>query len=241
MSELLREVGHGNKYSDEHMLLKDTAATSHQVICLESEQKEADQTAETASSDGDSNKGGEDDGSAESDSSGPTRPDHSVEDAGQGTPDTSSDEDPKAGSYELDSGNNVEGVRFKGATSGGTRDGEQGDTRKHIPDAKGGAKHRIESHYGKELGSLKEEDPGDSDKPAGAKSTSSPGSISDKQRGLSNTQTKHSTDIDNDPGKSKKGEGYAETAKAQGAVDPQRPMAENRPGKENATGSQSDS
>lgn len=60
--------------------------------------------------------------------------------------------------------------------------------------------------------------------PAGAKSTSSPGSISDKQRGLSNTQTKHSTDIDNDPGKSKKGEGYAETAKAQGAVDPQRPM-----------------
>lgn len=83
--------------------------------------------------------------------------------------------------------------------------------------------------------------------------------MSDKQHGLSNTQTKHSTDIDNDPGKSKKGEGYAETAKAQGAVDPQRPMvrslsnytrasgtddslqAENRPGKENATGPQSDS
>ncbi|KAL8639637.1 MAG: hypothetical protein Q9228_003348 [Teloschistes exilis] len=65
--------------------------------------------------------------------------------------------------------------------------------------------------------------------PAASKSTSSPGSISDKQYGLSTTQTKHSTDIDNDPGKSKKGEGYAETAKAQGAVDPQRPMAENRP------------
>lgn len=130
----------------------------------ESEQKEDGQAAETASSDGDSNEGEGNGRSAGSDTSEPTRPDHSVADAGQGTPDTSSDEDPKAGSYELDSGSNVEGVRFKGATSGGTRDGEQGDTRKHIPDAKGGAKHRIESHYGKELGSLKEEDPSDSDK-----------------------------------------------------------------------------
>ena len=46
-------------------------------------------------------------------------------------------------------GGNTEGVQFKGATSAGTGDNnEQGDTRKHIPDAKGGNKKRIESDYG---------------------------------------------------------------------------------------------
>ncbi|KAL9581260.1 MAG: hypothetical protein Q9212_004003 [Teloschistes hypoglaucus] len=156
--------GHGGGGHGKHEGGGEHGGSSEESHQSESEQKEGNQTAETASSDGDSNERGEDGGSAESDTSGPTRPDHSVEDAGQGTPDTSSDEDPKAGSYELPSGSNVEGVRFKGATSGGTREGEQGDTRKHIPDAKGGAKHRIESHYAKELGSLKEDDPGDSDK-----------------------------------------------------------------------------
>ena len=70
----------------------------------------------------------------------------------QETPDTSDDEEPKNVAHEVDSGKNVEGVQFKGATSGGTRDGEQGDTRKHIPDAKGGNKKRIESDYGKRQG-----------------------------------------------------------------------------------------
>lgn len=87
----------------------------------------------------------------------PPRPDHSVYDAGQGTPDQPGDEYPKSGGHVVESGGNVEGVRFKGATSGGTKEGEGGrpemdDTRKHIPDAKGGAKKRIESNYAKPQG-----------------------------------------------------------------------------------------
>ena len=56
-----------------------------------------------------------------------------------------------------------------------------------------------------------------SSKPAGGKNTQS-----GKQEGLSNTDTKHSTDITNDSSKSKKGEGSPETAKSKGTVDPQR-------------------
>ncbi len=48
------------------------------------------------------------------------------------------------------------------------------------------------------------------------------GSIAGKQAGLSNTDTKHSTDIGKDPDKSKKGEGVPETAKVQGTVNPSR-------------------
>lgn len=120
-------------------------------------------------SDGDS-KGGDgsedrsEEQSAGSGSDDRPRPDHSVQDAGQGSPETSGGEDPKAGAHEVDSGSNVEGVQFKGATSGGTREGEQGDTRKHIPDAKGFNKKRIESDYGKEQGRLEGEDSGGSDK-----------------------------------------------------------------------------
>ncbi|KAL8960447.1 MAG: hypothetical protein Q9193_002847 [Seirophora villosa] len=172
------------------------------------------------------------------------RPDHSVNDAGQGTPESPLDEYPKGGGYEVESGGNVEGVRFKGATSGGTKEGEggrqeQGDVRKHIPDAKGGAKKRIDSDYAKPLGKPAEEDD-ESNNRAAAAGTPSNSSSASKQEGLSNTDTKHSTDIDNNPDKSKKGEGFVETAKIKGPVDPSRPQAENRPGKKGATGSQAD-
>ncbi|KAL8717567.1 MAG: hypothetical protein Q9225_005199 [Loekoesia sp. 1 TL-2023] len=178
-------------------------------------------------SDGDSDSSEDGDKSTSAGPEEPPRPDHTVYDAGQGTPETSSDEDPKAGAHEVDSGGNVEGVRFKGATSGGTREGEQGDTRKHIPDAKGGNKKRIESDYGKPQGVFQGED---KDASKGASNVHS-----GEQEGLSNTDTKHSTDMDNNPDKSKKGEGFVETAKMKGPVDPGRPQAENRPGKENAT------
>jgi len=48
------------------------------------------------------------------------------------------------------------------------------------------------------------------------------GKMSQKQAGLSNTDTKHSTDPVTD-GKSVKSEGAPETAKLQGTVDPSRP------------------
>jgi len=44
-----------------------------------------------------------------------------------------------------------------------------------------------------------------------------------KQRGLSNTPTRHSTQVDEDPEKSKKPEGGPDTAKVMGTVDPNRP------------------
>ena len=85
----------------------------------------------------------------------------------QDTPDTSDDEEgSKNEAKVVDSGKNVPGVQFKGATSGGTGDNhEQGDTRKHIPDAKGGNKKRIESDYAKVQGQANkpEEDPAGKD------------------------------------------------------------------------------
>ena len=69
-------------------------------------------------------------------------------------PETSKEEEPKDTPREVDSGSKVEGVQFKGAT----RHGEVGDTRKHIPDAKGGAKKRIESDYGMRQGVNEEDD-----------------------------------------------------------------------------------
>lgn len=66
----------------------------------------------------------------------------------QDTPDTSDDESSKNEAHETGPGGDVEGVQFKGAT----KDGATGDTRKHIPDAKGGNKKRIESDAGMRQG-----------------------------------------------------------------------------------------
>ncbi|KAL8948721.1 MAG: hypothetical protein Q9222_005116 [Ikaeria aurantiellina] len=178
------------------------------------EQQESEQGSDAETQEGEAGDSTSDGNNTSLESDSQPRPDHSVQDAGQGTPDTASDEDPKAGAHEVDSGSNVEGVQFKGATSGGTREGEQGDTRKHIPDAKGFNKKRIESDYGKPLGTQEDEDRNPASGPKAS-----------KQEGLSNTDTKHSTDMDNNPDKSKKGEGSVETGKLKGAVDPSRPQA----------------
>ena len=79
--------------------------------------------------------------------------------------DTSDEEGSENAIHEKEGGQDVEGVQFKGATSGGTKEGEQGDTRKHIPDAKGFNKKRIESHYGGKQGEAQnpEQDPSDKD------------------------------------------------------------------------------
>lgn len=44
------------------------------------------------------------------------------------------------------------GVQFKGRSTQGDEEGRVEDVRKHVPDAKGGAKKRIESTYGNKLG-----------------------------------------------------------------------------------------
>ncbi|ESZ96087.1 hypothetical protein SBOR_3564 [Sclerotinia borealis F-4128] len=102
------------------------------------------------------------------------------------------------------------------------------NVRKSIPDAKGGNKARLESKaaitQGEDNSEAKEGEP--SDKAAASKKPQGRNSQSGKQEGLSNTDTKHSTDINNDPTKSKKGEGAPETAKVKGTVDPNRPQPE---------------
>ena len=118
------------------------------------EEKSGDQGhGEEKADEGSSNEGGNDEGGTDGEGS------------SKAAPATPADKGPKAEAYETGSGGNVEGVQFKGATSGGTKEGEQGDTRKHIPDAKGGSKLRIESHYGNKQGgaSEPEQDPDDKD------------------------------------------------------------------------------
>ncbi|KAE9991403.1 hypothetical protein EG327_011706 [Venturia inaequalis] len=73
-----------------------------------------------------------------------------------------------------------------------------------------GKKLRLDSSAGKTIGEGSSS--GDED------------DMSHKQRGMSNTDTKHSTDPSKDPEKSKKGEGTVETAKIKGTVDPSRPQ-----------------
>ncbi|PBP23317.1 hypothetical protein BUE80_DR005866 [Diplocarpon rosae] len=98
-------------------------------------------------------------------------------------------------------------------------DGESSEknTKKSIPDAKGGNKKRIESNQAIKAGETDAE--AAASKPVGDKN-----SQTSKQEGLTNTDTKHSTDITNNPEKSKKGEGAPETAKVKGTVDPKRPQ-----------------
>lgn len=118
---------------------------------------------------GEGQESGEDKGedeSKEGGEGGDKSDDSNSEGGQQDTPDTSDDEGSENSAKEVDSGKNVEDVQFKGATSGGTKDkNEQGDTRKHIPDAKGGNKKRIESDYAKGQGEAQkpEEDPSDKD------------------------------------------------------------------------------
>lgn len=63
-----------------------------------------------------------------------------------------------------------------------------------------------------------------SPQPASSKSAGDQNSQSGKQEGLSNTDTKHSTDIEGNPEKSTKGEGAPESAKLKGTVDTDRPQ-----------------
>ncbi|OAL46547.1 hypothetical protein IQ07DRAFT_590672 [Pyrenochaeta sp. DS3sAY3a] len=70
--------------------------------------------------------------------------------------------------------------------------------------------------------------PDKSDKADPRKEPKSQNETSGKQEGLSNTDTKHSSEVSKDPEKSKKGEGVAETAKVKGTVSTDRPPAENK-------------
>lgn len=105
---------------------------------------------------------------------------------------------------------------------------DEKNVRKHVPDAKGGAKARIESKQSKKQGELSEDAANDDEKPEDVAAASKPAgglnTQSGKQEGLSNTDTKHSIDIENRDDKSKKGDGSPETSKAKGTVDANAPV-----------------
>ncbi|KAF9629222.1 hypothetical protein BFW01_g10425 [Lasiodiplodia theobromae] len=107
---------------------------------------------------------------------------------------------------------------------------EDKNTRSSQDDAKEGAsKKRIDSDNRKEIGSgdSKADAEGSAkDKPAPSKEPLSQNQTSGKQQGVSNTDTRHSTDVDNDPSKSKKSEGGVDTAKSKGTISPNRPADE---------------
>ncbi|KAK5136950.1 hypothetical protein LTR08_001457 [Meristemomyces frigidus] len=145
-----------------------------------------------------------------------------------------------------DRGGDTDDAKFKGQMKPGS-DGNT-DTRKREPDSKGAYKKRIDSGLGKDLGEgdAYDEENGDGPKTESVSAsrhviqlridtnskqsaTSKPaqkgkaGEISSKQFGISSTPTRHSTQLDEDPEKSKKGEGTPETAKAMGTVSVDRP------------------
>jgi len=124
-----------------------------------------------------------------------------------------------------DSGDEKEADTPDTSDDEGEDDSEGKNTKETVPDAKGGSKKRIESNAGKTQGEKPESDGDDApadkaapSKPAGGKNTQS-----GKQEGLSNTDTKHSSDIGSDSEKSTKADGQPETAKSKGTVDPKRP------------------
>jgi hypothetical protein len=107
-------------------------------------------------------------------------------------------------------------------------------TSKREPDGKGGFKNRKDSGLQKDLTPTVEGSNSvsffvvssqfNSDRAALKGTNNLPqGDISNKQAGMSNTQTRHSIPIHESNEKSKKPEGGPDTAKAQGTIDPNRP------------------
>ena len=130
--------GHGDEHEEHEE--QEEATKEEEAEPGSSDDGKSEEVPETASDKEESSSG---QGTEKSDSDGEEQ---------DSTPDTSDDEGEINVAHEKEGGGNVEGVQFKGATSGGTEEGEQGDTRKHIPDAKGANKKRIESDYGNRQG-----------------------------------------------------------------------------------------
>ncbi|KAK6584878.1 hypothetical protein PZA11_003102 [Diplocarpon coronariae] len=142
-----------------------------------------------------------------------------------GNADAKSDDSNRSDEAGSDEDNKEANTPLTSDDEGQGEESSEKNTKKIIPDAKGGNKKRIESNQAIKAG---ETDPDDSsDKAAASKPIGDKNSQTSKQEGLTNTDTKHSTDITNDPEKSKKGEGAPDTAKVKGTVDPKRPQPEN--------------
>lgn len=150
------EGEHGEDEHEEKEASEDSAdgsADGTEEATQEKGGEDGDETNE--SMEGNEEKSGDEDSKLEGDETSNGESEGNEEPSEHDTPVTSEDEEPKDTARVVDSGSEVEGVQFKGAT----RHGEVGDTRKHIPDSKGGAKKRIESDYGMKQGVKEDEEP----------------------------------------------------------------------------------
>ncbi|MDI1489271.1 MAG: hypothetical protein OHK93_008549 [Ramalina farinacea] len=203
--------GHGHDEHGEHSEESHDEAEGAEGEEGAGESKSEDNEQENIESQeaGDEGQEKEEQGDQGDDQGGDQSADDSISSSGEGqdTPDTSEDE----GSDE--------------ESSQGGKVTRNNNTVVTYPDAKGGIKKRHQSNNAKVLGKAdsEEQDPDNEDMGASSKDTGDRTTQSGKQEGLSNTDTKHSVDISNDPDKSKKGEGVPETAKLKGTVDPNRP------------------
>ena len=230
------EPGNDDSHEDFEAARKGDDSGEHEEGEAEKTEAEGEKTEDEGENTGDSEEAKPDSSNEEGEKSDDSPPSGTGGEK-QGSPDPSGNQDPANTAHETEDGNDVEGVRFKGATA----DGAVGDTRKHIPDSKGYNKKRIESDYGHTQSPEKSEEnePDNGDKvslspslhrvrtkflqAATAKESGGQNTQSGKQEGLSNTDTKHSSDPLSQSHTSKKPEG-PETAKAKGTVDPQRPQ-----------------
>ena len=186
----------------------------------ESEEKNEDGEEVSEGGDGGESGDGEGEGEASSDSDAPSSGSDDSDDSSSQQSDTSTERS----TVEGDSQDGGE----KSSAPAGAKElppGPQGQNRFLVPSSKGGNMRRVESPKGIVQGRADPDAEGGSigDVKDGSKSAVA-GQTSSKQKGISNTDTKHSIDLMADPEKSKKGEGVPETAKIQVSLPLMRPL-----------------
>ena len=176
----LNKKPHGSDHGHDSHASGDEHGDEPQEGEKSGEDKPSEGAEEPGSDDTEEKKGGEDgdkDGhkeetdSQESSDDGEKLPEHAEDTSRDEQPEEDKDEDKEQGkeekpekqnrdysvTKEKSSSEGLEGVRFKGATKAG-KDGRQTHTEKHIPDAKGFNKKRLESDYGTVLGAAEDDE-----------------------------------------------------------------------------------
>lgn len=199
------DSGHHDDHGDEH---GEGHGDEHEEKEESSEEESSEEPAEGSKDEDKSDDGGEEEKASDDEAK---REDTPKDDAPKEEDSESNDDGGKKDDEKKDS----EESEDKPKKSGNAEVSNKGMTKSASNTVKHeetgtGKKLRLDSSAGKTIGEGSSS--GDED------------DMSHKQRGMSNTDTKHSTDPSKDPEKSKKGEGTVETAKIKGTVDPSRPQ-----------------
>jgi len=135
----------------------------------------------------------------------------------------SKDEESKDDSKPSDEGKKGDEGKTEDDTNASEDQGTKGDTQKGATKQQHDVKHR-EEDAGKGAVKVRMDSPASKNIGEGSSAGEGDHYAKTAQKGISNTDTRHSTDPHADPGKSSKGEGTAETAKIKGTVKPDRPQ-----------------